>query len=743
MTSINIAALLNFLGFALGAALYAMLLAMVVRRPHYPLHAPETVHTLHKLSGRGLLLATALLGLIWNMGALVTYAGRDFGLGASLSLLLSAASYIALGFLPAVVVHSVLQSSAAAGVAITAQRYKNTQRLITIAAYSLSVTAGVLHLHAALTARSDVSLPALRILTIGYLAIIAALFVTTRNQPGWKRAIWASALAVFAVSALHLSHHHGSNADSWLTELTGHHASLPLALAILYQDYRFAFADLFLKRALALLALVALAFGLYVSIAAPLLADEDGSHQANSRAVLVLLGLWVLTALCYPALRRAVVRFVDVILLRRADYGSLRGELTRRIADDETQKSVLESVSSVIAPALSARNVRWFRVNTSDVAEEETSSFNNIAATPTTTILANAREPTTEILSAEDIKIFSAQLAQRCPAFPQDECVTLLERSAKGAATTSAATAIVHVPTGEPPYYAVVIGPLADGRRLLSDDIEMLESVALQAARRIDALRVTHERCEQLQREQEIGKLATEAQLRALRAQVNPHFLFNALTTIGYLINASPERALETLLKLTDLLRRVLRTTDEFVTLDEELKLIVSYLDIERARFEERLRVSLDIPSQLLGIRLPSLLIQPLVENAVKHGIAPTRAGGEVRISAGLETTDEGGHAMNVLRVSVSDTGAGASEIELARGRRRGVGLNNIEQRLHKYFGKTAALRIESAPGRGATVEIRAPIVNMQTVAAASFSAARRSDFFAATAAHEREKKGA
>src|SRR5437667_8000514 len=125
------------------------------------------------------------------------------------------------------------------------------------------------------------------------------------------------------------------------------------------------------------------------------------------------------------------------------------------------------------------------------------------------------------------------------------------------------------------------------GLRLLSDEIVVLEAVALVAARRIDVLRVSHERYEQKFREQEFAKLAAEAQLTALRSQVNPHFLFNALTTLGYLIKTSPEKAYDTLLRLTRLLRGVLNSTGEFCTLGEEIRLIESYLDIEHARFEE------------------------------------------------------------------------------------------------------------------------------------------------------------
>jgi LytS/YehU family sensor histidine kinase len=272
-------------------------------------------------------------------------------------------------------------------------------------------------------------------------------------------------------------------------------------------------------------------------------------------------------------------------------------------------------------------------------------------------------------------------------------------------------SAAIIIPTAEGPHYAIVIGELSGGRRLLSDDTAMLEAVAVILARRIDALRITHERCEQGLREQQISKLATEAELRALRAQINPHFLFNALTTIGYLIQTSPDRALATLMRLTGMLRGVLRPAGEFVTLNEEMQLIESYLDIERARFEDRLRVTIDVPQDLRSLRIPPLIVQPLVENAIKHGIAPRKSGGEVIVSARLEDalTDDT-RPSKILRISVCDTGVGASEIEMAHGRKRGVGINNIEQRLKFYFGPDTTLVVDSRPAVGTTVEARLPV---------------------------------
>jgi LytS/YehU family sensor histidine kinase len=234
----------------------------------------------------------------------------------------------------------------------------------------------------------------------------------------------------------------------------------------------------------------------------------------------------------------------------------------------------------------------------------------------------------------------------------------------------------------------------------------MLEAVAVLVARRVDAIRITEERYDREIREQEMSRLATEAELRALRAQINPHFLFNALTTIGHLIQTAPPRALDTLMRLTALLRGVLRSEGEYTTLGRELEIIESYLDIERARFEHRLLVRIDVPARLRTIRVPSLVLQPLVENAVKHGIAPLLQGGEVSVTARLERTIDDART---LALTVTDTGMGASDASLRLGRELGVGLRNVERRLTCQYGDRATVGITSTPGVGTTVEIRIP----------------------------------
>jgi two-component system, LytTR family, sensor kinase len=266
----------------------------------------------------------------------------------------------------------------------------------------------------------------------------------------------------------------------------------------------------------------------------------------------------------------------------------------------------------------------------------------------------------------------------------------------------------VPILTTDPPHYVLTVGELAGGRRLLSDDSHMLDRVAIMVARRIDALRLTDERYERMLRERDMQTLATEAELRALRAQINPHFLFNALTTIGYLIQQAPPQALDTLLRLTTLLRGVLRSEGEFTTLGHECELIECYLQIEQERFEERLRLHIDIPDDLRHLLIPSLIVQPLVENAIKHGVAPALDGGAVRVMARVRG---GSHAPS-LSISVHNTGAPLRGRVSAGG---GVGLLNVERRLACYYGDGARFELRADPDLATVAELVLPLHDPDT----------------------------
>jgi signal transduction histidine kinase len=202
-------------------------------------------------------------------------------------------------------------------------------------------------------------------------------------------------------------------------------------------------------------------------------------------------------------------------------------------------------------------------------------------------------------------------------------------------------------------------------------------------------------------RERELRELAVSAQLAALRAQVNPHFFFNSLNSIAQLIATDPAKAEACVERLAAIFRYLLkRTQAEFVPLAEELAVAEAYLEIERARFGEDLVVTEEIDERARSLLLPGLILQPLVENAVQHGISKKIGGGAVVIRAAV---DDG-----MLRLTVRDTGVGIDAAESMF--ERGIGLRNVRDRLVKLYGPNYAPTIGSANGEGTTVTLRIPV---------------------------------
>jgi len=193
------------------------------------------------------------------------------------------------------------------------------------------------------------------------------------------------------------------------------------------------------------------------------------------------------------------------------------------------------------------------------------------------------------------------------------------------------------------------------------------------------------------------------AEVRALRAQISPHFVYNALTTIASFVRTDPERARELLLEFAEFTRYSFRSHGEFTTLAEELRSIDRYLTLERARFGDRLEVRLQIAPEVLPVAVPFLGVQPLVENAVRHGLATKTGVGTVSIVA-----EDAGTA---CLISVEDDGVGMDP-EVLRRRAEGgghVGLGNIDDRLRSVFGDEFGLVVETAPGAGTKVSMRIP----------------------------------
>jgi two-component system LytT family sensor kinase len=205
---------------------------------------------------------------------------------------------------------------------------------------------------------------------------------------------------------------------------------------------------------------------------------------------------------------------------------------------------------------------------------------------------------------------------------------------------------------------------------------------------------------ERARRALELEKNLTEARLMALQMQLNPHFLFNALNGIATLMHRDVDTADRMLMRLAELLRLTLeKTGTQETTLRNEIALLERYLEIERLRFGNRLEVKFDLPDETLGARVPTLLLQPLVENSIKHGLATRAQRGVIQVAARREG--------EMLTLEIADNGAGVQDKASTSG--NGVGLANARSRLEQLYGQRQSLELINRPEGGAVARVQVP----------------------------------
>ena len=243
---------------------------------------------------------------------------------------------------------------------------------------------------------------------------------------------------------------------------------------------------------------------------------------------------------------------------------------------------------------------------------------------------------------------------------------------------------------------------------------------ALDRSARANTVRATTEAADWVAAQLQLGELAAsrtalaEAQVRALRAQISPHFIYNALNAIASFITTDPARARELVLEFADFTRYSFRREGDSTTLAEELQSIDSYLQLERARFGDRLTVTLQVAPEVLPIEIPFLSVQPLVENAVRHGLEAKERGGRVRLTA----RDAG----PFIEIDVDDDGVGMDPAALQAAfagepSTAHVGLRNVDTRLRQRYGNDFGLIIETNTGSGTLVRMRIPKTRGETLA--------------------------
>ena len=395
--------------------------------------------------------------------------------------------------------------------------------------------------------------------------------------------------------------------------------SLPLMFLFVstYFGSRYEFYDLFVKRGLALMAMVA-ALTLYLALLLPWL---DGFPLSWARPLVYALGLLPLAA-SLPWL-----------------YGKLVGRLDRFWFG--RQFTPIEALTHFLSTCYPG-------------------------ATNEDELVAQAETALAEIFKAPA----RIELGRNRTRSTDAELVVGL-----GPVTEQAGT--------------IVLQPRASLTPFFSQDVALMTSLADVLFYLLDNMRLQRKRQEQETLATEMSLKATQSNLKALRAQINPHFLFNALNAIAGLIHKDPRRADAAIEQLADVFRYTLRGSErEWATLDEELTFVRSYLAVEQARFGPRLSVEVTADPETRSAMVPTMMIQTLVENAVKHGIASTRGRGRIEVQA----REEGDR----LRIDVADNGPGFGR-DAASGDRSdtgGYGLHNVRHRLLGHFGDQASLKV-------------------------------------------------
>jgi hypothetical protein len=596
MPGLNQPLLINILGHAAGALIFAIFLVLLYSGRGWS-----------GSRGRYLPGLAAALSLLWNLGSLVVLTWPS--LPAAVQSVLVACSFSTLTVLPAVLLHISLG---------------DRNRGLVIAGYALGAIASAMHFVEIRGNAAAWHQAALLVTTIGFLLLtgLAAASAAYSRRPGGIRTLAAMCLALFAMSFVHFGVGHASQA--WASELVVHHAGIPLALFILLQDYRFVLLDAFI-RFLANALLAAILALLAIAAAFRLLPVERIADPLHEVALLIGVCLFLVF---YAWLRNRVQEWLTGVVFRQSGVAGLAGRI-KDCPPFTDEDPLLEWSASAMADAV--RTPQHAVVEQTEIASAEN---------------LHAPAPASAIADAPSLRRWDW------------------------------AETMVPVRFGSGGSKLILLGRREGGRRYLSEDLRMLARAAIEISEKVALL---HRR--------EMERLVSQGELRALQSQINPHFLFNALNAVYGTIPREASHARRMVLNLAEIFRYFLQSEKTFVPLAQEMQIVRAYLEVEQARLGSRLSVEIDVDEALLEVPIPALSVEPLVENAIRHGIAPSAEPGYVRIRGEIE----GGQIR--IRVENSSTGDAAGSPGT------GVGLDNLRRRLEICYGPAAGLRLAFNPG--------------------------------------------
>jgi len=458
----------------------------------------------------------------------------------------------------------------------------------------------------------------------------------------------ASLLSGMSLSTIHALEENFGRAPLWLHSVVEFARPFNVVLLVgggLFGLSRFRFSDIFAQRGLRIL------LGALIALATAYLARkmfEPPMQEERASTELAVLGfamiIWI-AILLYAKITAASDWLVDRQIFRQTDYRHALKSFREAISTESDASTIFET-----GRALAKNTLR----------------------------IADA------IIRPDDTAEESAD-AVRCDAGREY---------------------IFHISKGsEHPGSALVITTGARRHTLFNAEIDFLREVCLTIERRLEAIDREKQNIESARREAHLLKQLVEAELRALRAQINPHFLFNSLNSIAALITTEPQAAEEMIIRLAKIFRHVLTYHDRpFSSVNEEISFLQTYLEIEKVRFGDRLQVTFDIDESVAHLSVPTLILQPLVENSIKHGLGPKVGENQLTIRARQQT--------NYLELTVEDNGIGAIVTKKLPDRAsKGFGLRNVEERLQTVYRGDARFCFDSVPRLGSRAQILIPIV--------------------------------
>lgn len=640
---------LHLIGFTTGLLITVLLLVLTLRAA--------------KLPGTPLVnIGFAVCALLWCAGGLARTASLAAGLSRQghAALVAQAIQFSAAAAFPMAVL-AVWRPFASQAWQKTAARILYVSSGLGALGIGMAFWAGALH------GGGSALFDALRLATACGAALLLLLgAATSLRRASTPRAVYLPSLAIVAavcgvavIMALaeraHPATHFGA-----AVEFVRAHLVLLVVLCAFFLFARFRFADIFVRYGVRILLA-----GTWASVVAFFSQSAILMHVARQArspasvhvfAVLLLAGALLLS---FTFVDERIGRLVNRWLFRPPDYRAATRQLANRLTELHGEAEIAAAVEGAAQSTLHLRGARLAAVG-------------SLPVSPWTSAIQEG-----EVVELE----YTDPLRQRLPLANAE---VLIPVTSTGRVT-----------------HVLVVAPGTARPGLVTRDLNFLRSVATQFGNRLDALHRERESIERQSREAMLLQQVTEAELRALRAQINPHFLFNSLNTIADLIVRDPPRAEAMTLRLASVFRHVLaHSSRSMTTIREEMEFLRTYLYIEEARFGDRLRVTFDVAPDAASQAIPSLILQPLVENAMKHGLGPKPGPGNLWISAHTDGDD--------VCVKIEDDGMGPQSPP-ANAANECHGLTNVAARLRTLYRGRASVTLAARVEGGACVTLRFP----------------------------------